>query len=111
MWRGTLAAPGGAAFDDLGAADDRLFAGVPEDDPGLVAAVVVGRPELQRRRAAPDGDLLLAGRVEAAPDPHEGVALTLLADRRRLPVAGVHLGLRRQLQQPHHRRPEVGEAA
>ncbi len=43
-----------SAFDDLGAADDRLFAGVPEDDPSLVAAVVVGRPELQRRGQSPD---------------------------------------------------------
>src|ERR1700749_2416926 len=79
---------GWLAADDLGAADDRLFAGVAEDDPGLVATVVVGGPELQRRGAVPDRDLLVAGRVDPAPDPHEGVVGPLLADRRRLFVAG-----------------------
>src|SRR5215203_3090788 len=96
---------------DLGAADDGVLAGVAEDDPRLVAAVVVRRPQLQGRRAAPDRDLLLAGRVEAAPDPHEGVPLPLGGDRRRLFVAGMDGRVRRQLQQPHHRGLEVGEAA
>src|SRR3954453_1782411 len=94
----------------LRAADYRLLAGVAEDDPGLVAAVVVGCPELQRRRSAPDRDLLLAGLLLAAPDPHERVSLELLADRGRLAMAGVDTGLRRQLHQPHDRGPEVLEA-
>src|SRR6188474_1765754 len=99
-----------AAFD-LRAADDRLDAVVAEDDPGLVAAVVVGRPELQRRRPAPDRDLLVAGLLLAAPNSHERVALALRPDRRRLAMAGMDDGLRRQLEQPHDRGLEVVEAA
>src|SRR6188472_3955225 len=102
---------GGSGALHLRAADDRLRAIVAKDDPGLVAAVVVGRPELQRRRAAPDRDLLPVGLLLAAPDLYEGVAVPLLADRGRLTVAGVDGGLRRQLKQPHHRGLEVGEAA
>ena len=79
------------------------------------------RPCCRRRSPAPRAaasparpqtvHVLLADLVDAAPDADEGVALDLLADRRRLAVAGVDAGLRRQLDQPHHRGPEVVEAA
>ncbi len=49
----------------LGAADYGVLAGVIEEDPGLVAAVVVGGPELQGRWAVPDG--YLVSPVESRP--------------------------------------------
>src|ERR1700733_14143726 len=58
---------------DLGATDDRLLAAVPKDDPGLIAAVVIGRPKPQRRLPAPDRAGLLAGFFQPAPDADEGV--------------------------------------
>ena len=60
---------------------------------------------------APDAAGLVALLVEAPPEPHERVALPLVADRGRVGVAGLHARLGRQLHQHFHDRvPEVGEA-
>src|SRR3954451_12357655 len=62
---------------DLRAAHDRVLA-VREADPGLVRAVVVGRPEDERRGLAADGALLVALGVATGPDAEERVVLALL---------------------------------
>src|SRR3954454_311267 len=65
-----------SAFD-LRTGDD-VVAAVGPADPGLVAAVVVGRPQHQRGLVAPHGALLGALVVEAPPEPDEPVAVPLL---------------------------------
>src|SRR4029079_13579081 len=87
-------APRGSGPADLRAAGDRLDAVVVEADQRLVAAVVVGRPEQQRRVTAvlvagADRAALVAGLVEAAPEADERVVLPLRDHGRRLAVAGV----------------------
>ena len=85
-----LATTSVAAFD-LRAGDD-VVAPVCPANPGLVPAVVVVAPDDERRGLAPDGDLLVALGVQAAPDADEAVVLPLVADRRRVGVAGVDHG-------------------
>src|SRR4051812_9510631 len=89
-------------------AGDDVVAPVGPADPRLVPAVVVVAPHDERRRVAPDGDLLLALGVDAAPYADERVVLPLVADRRGLGVAGVDLGRRIELHEAvHDRRLDV----
>src|SRR3954465_14401712 len=67
---------------DPGAAGDGVRP-VREAHPGLVGAVVVGRPQHQPGRVAADRAALVALRIEAAPDADERVGLPLVADRGR----------------------------
>src|SRR3954447_11062156 len=79
---------GRSATLDLRARDDVVRAVVGPADPRLVAAVVVVAPEHEPRLAVPHGARLVALRVQPAPDADERVVLPLVADRRRLGVAG-----------------------
>src|SRR5919204_3974393 len=72
---------------DARAADDRVPA-VVEAHPDLALAVVVGRPDDERRVATADAAALRPLRLDPAPDAHERVLLPLAADRRLLGVAG-----------------------
>src|SRR6476619_1909211 len=73
---------------DLGAADD-LVLRLAEAHPGLVRAVVVGRPQHERPLAPADAHRVGALGVQPAPDADEGVALPLVEDCARQRVAGV----------------------
>src|SRR5215218_8842342 len=58
---------------DLGAGDDVVLAGVVPADPGLVATVVVGRPEDEGGVAIPDAAGVVTLGIESAPDADEGI--------------------------------------
>src|SRR3954452_6032001 len=88
---------------DLRARHDVVLAVRPAD-PGLVAAVVVVAEQHQRRRLAERRARLVALAVQAAPDPHEAVALPLLRGRRRVGVPGSQDRLRRREEQHVHDR-------
>src|SRR5690349_14960997 len=75
-----------AAFDAR-AADDRLVP-VVEPHPGLAVAVVVRRPDEQRRVAASDAHPLASLRLATAPNADEWVLPALAPDRRLVRVAG-----------------------
>src|SRR6202007_2543154 len=87
----------GSAALDVGAADDRLISAV-EPPPGLALAVVVGRPDEQRRLAPSYAHVLGAFALLAAPDPDERIRAALAPDRRLDRVAGQHAGGIRQRQ-------------
>src|SRR5439155_17984156 len=77
---------GQSAPGDAGAAHDGVLA-VVEADPGLALAVIVGRPDDERRLAAADRYALGALRSRATPDAHERVLLALAADCRLVGMA------------------------
>ena len=84
-----LAATRLRGYGDGAAGHDVVPAVVPAD-PGLVAAVVVGRPQHQGRLVLPHLAAVLGLLVETAPHPHERVLLPLVADRRGVGVAWTH---------------------
>src|ERR687895_2608069 len=90
--RRTSSRTGDLPARDLAARHD-VVAPVGPAHPGLVAAVVVRRPEHQRRVLVPHLARLAALLVEPAPEADERVLLPLLADRRGVGVTGVHARL------------------
>ena len=89
------AARAGQPALDLRAGND-VVAAVGPADPRLVAAVVVVAEQHERRGLADRRARLVALGIEPAPHADERVCLALLADRRRVGVAGADDGLRRQ---------------
>ena len=78
-----------------GAAGHDVVPAVVPAHPGLVAAVVVRRPQDERGLVLADLAALVRLGVEAAPHAHEGVLLPLVPDRRGVGVAGPYDGLGR----------------
>src|SRR4051794_23765306 len=99
---GSRLTPSTLALDPR-AGDDVVGAVLPPH-PGLVAAVVVGAPEHERRGVAKRRAALRALLVEAAPDAHERVRLQLLGDRAGIGVTRPQDGLARQRQDHVHDR-------
>src|SRR5205085_4270319 len=96
---------------DARAADDDVAA-VGEPHPRLAAAVVVGRPDDQRRLLPADATALGPLRLDASPHADERILLPLARKRRLVRVAGKHTPLVRQRQQHvHDRVPDLVEAA
>src|SRR3954447_20018237 len=97
----TAAPPVSAGLSEplhLRAADD-LVLRLAEAHPGLVRAVVVGRPQHERPLAPADAHRVAALGVEPAPDADERVALPLVEDRRRVGVPGMDAD---RLVEDHH---------
>src|SRR5919204_5972066 len=94
------------------AADNRVAAVVGEPHPRLALAVVVGRPDDERRVAAADAAALRPLRLGPAPYTYERVLLPLAADRRLVGVAREDARLRRWLHQDvPYRAAELAEVA
>ena len=101
--RGVVLHHGTVSLHDPAARDDVAASVLPPHEP-LVAAVVVGGEELERRGPAVHRARLVAGRVDAAPEPHEHVLVPLRPDRGRIGVARVDARLGRELHEDVHDR-------
>src|SRR5881397_303117 len=83
---------------DARSADDRLFAG-SEPHEGLVATVVVGGPEEERRVLAADAAGLVAEPLPVEPRADERIGAPFLADRCVFAVAGKDTRVRIECEQ------------